>query len=82
MLVEANAAVSDFIIPVMMAALLVPSQKSYSIVVAFKPEYEASAAIGHHAQYTLTVLSTEGETRATSVPGHISCFLRRIWGPF
>jgi hypothetical protein len=74
--------VSDFIIPVMMAALLVLSQKSYSIVVAFESEYEASAAITHHTQYSLTVLDTEGEIRATSVPGHLCCFLRRIWGPF
>lgn len=61
MLVEASPAVSYF---VMMATLLLPSQKSYSIVVAFEPEYEASAAIAHHVQYTLAVLNREGESHS------------------
>ena len=59
MLVEASLAVSDFVV---MATLLVPSQKSSSIVVAFEPEYEASAAIAYHIQYTLAVLNRAGET--------------------
>jgi hypothetical protein len=61
MLVEASPAVSDF---VMMATLLVPSQKSYSIVVTFEPEYEAGAAISHRVQYTLAVLNREGENHS------------------
>jgi hypothetical protein len=61
MLVEASPAVSDF---VMMATLLVPSRKSHSIVVAFAPEYEASAAIAHRIQYTLAVQNSEGENHS------------------
>jgi hypothetical protein len=61
MLVEASPAISDF---VMMATLLVQSRKSYSIVVAFEPEYEASVAIAHRVQYTLAVLNRENENHS------------------